>query len=241
MAANDGRFATTQWSLVLAAGGERSADAREALEQLCSIYWYPVFAYVRRRGHPVEEAEDMTQSFFSRLLEKGELASADRTRGRFRTFLLTACQNFLLNEHDRRTALKRGGGQAALSIDFAAAERRYQHSLAHEETPEVLYDRQWSLTLLGSVVDVLRGDYAAAGKGAIFDRLVGFLTMDDSAGSYAEVAADLDTTPAAIKVAVHRLRRRYRDALRRRIAETVDHEGAVDDELRHLMKTMSGV
>ena len=159
MSANRGRFATTQWSLVLAAGNRGSADARAAVERLCSIYWYPVFAFVRRRGHSVEEAEDLTQSFFTRLIEKEDFAAADSNRGRFRTFLLTACQHFLLNERDRSHALKRGGGQVPLSIDIAAAEERYQRSLGHAETPEHLYDRQWCLALLASVLDTVRAEY----------------------------------------------------------------------------------
>ena len=241
MQAGPGRFATTQWSLILAAGSPGSPDARAALEHLCAIYWYPVFAFVRRRGHSVEEAEDLTQSFFGRLIEKEDLAAADRERGRFRTFLLTACEHFLLNERDRARALKRGGGQELLSIDIAAAERRYQSSLGHEETPEHLYDRQWCLALLASVLDSVRDEYAEAGKGNLFERLRGFLAMEDATGSYAETSADLGMTPAAVKVAVHRLRHRYRKALRRRVAETVDSEEAIDDEMRYLMKTVSGL
>ena len=241
MSANQGRFATTQWSLVLAAGNRDSADARAALERLCSIYWYPVFAFVRRRGHPVEEAEDLTQSFFGRLIEKEDIAAADRDRGRFRTFLLTACEHFLLNERDRRLSLKRGGGQTMLSIDVAAAEQRYQRSIGHAETPELLYERQWCLALLASVLDTIRDEYVAAGKGELFDRLRGFLTMDDAAGTHADAAADLDMSPAAVKVAVHRLRRRYREGLRQRVAETVDTEAAIDDEMRHLLNTVSSL
>ena len=245
MQTNRGRFATTQWTLVLAAAKRGSAEAEEALASLCSLYWYPVFAFIRRRGHSFEEAQDLTQSFFARLIEKEDLADADRDRGRFRTFLLTACQHFLLNERDRRLALKRGGGAIAIPIDLAAAEERYQRSLVRAETPEHLYDRQWCLTLLDSVLEVLQAEYRAAGNEVLFERLRGFLTMDDSAGTHAGAGAELGMTPAAVKVAVHRLRRRYREALRRRVAETVDAdaatEAAIDDEMRYLLKIVSDV
>lgn len=235
------RFATTQWSLVVAAGNRGSAEADAALERLCSEYWYPVFAFVRRRGHSVDEAEDLTQAFFTRLIEKEVLSEADRNRGRFRTFLLTGCQNFLSNERDRMLAAKRGGGRTPLSIDVAAAEARYQRALAHDETPERLYDRQWCLTLLARVLDDLREGYVADGKERLFDRLRGFLTIDDDAGSHAEVARDLGMTIAAVKVAVHRLRRRYRDALREHVADTVASPDEIEDERRYLLKTLTGV
>lgn len=241
MHSNRARFATTQWSLVLAAGRRGSAEAEAALEQLCSIYWYPLFAFVRRRGYPVDEAEDLTQAFFTRLIDKHDVAAADRDRGRFRTFLLTACNHFLLNERDRALTIKRGGGRVMIPLDTAAAEARYQRSLGHEETPEQLYDRQWCLTLLASVLNTVRDEYRDTGRESTFDRLRGFLTMDDTAGSLADAASDLQMTAGAVKVAVHRLRRRYRDTLRRIVAETVDSDEAVADEIRYLMKIVSGV
>lgn len=233
-----GRFATTQWSLVLAAGERGSAGAEEALARLCSLYWYPVFAFVRRQGHPSDEAQDLTQGFFARLIEKGDLAGADRSRGRFRSFLLTACQHFLSNERDRTRALKRGGGLLPMSIDVVAAEGRYARALAHSETPERLYDRQWCLTLLAGILDDLREDYEASGKARVFDRLKNFLTADEGAGTQVEAARDLGMTAAAVKVAVHRLRRRYREALRRRVADTVESAEDVEDEIRYLLKTL---
>jgi DNA-directed RNA polymerase specialized sigma24 family protein len=233
------RFATTRWSLVLAAGNRGSVEAEEALARLCSLYWYPVFAFVRRQGHSTDEAQDLTQGFFTRLIDKGDLAGADRNRGRFRSFLLSACQHYMSNERDRMLTLKRGGGRPALSIDGAAAEARYQRALGHAETPECLYDRQWCLTLLTGVLDGLRDRYVAAGSERRFDRLRGFLTMDEDVGSHADAARDLNMTAAAVKVAVHRLRRRYREALRRHIADTVDSPQDVDDEMRHLLKTLS--
>ena len=177
------RFATTQWSLVVAAGENDSARAADALARLCDLYWYPVFAFVRRRGHTTEEAEDLTQGFFTRLIEKGDVGDADRSRGRFRTFLLTACQHYLLNERDRVSAAKRGGGRPPLSIDLAAAEGRYQRAFAHMDTPERAYERQWCLTLLDSALDDLRGEYAAAGNGALFERL---LALRNDVGLLAE-------------------------------------------------------
>jgi DNA-directed RNA polymerase specialized sigma24 family protein len=234
------RFATTQWSLVLAAGRHGSAGAEEALARLCSLYWYPVFAFVRRRGHPKDAAEDLTQGFFTRLIEKGALGHADRNRGRFRSFLLTACQHYLSNERDRAQAEKRGGGLLPVSIDIAAAEGRYERALAHGETPERLYDRQWCLVLLAGVLDDVHEDYKTAGKGRLFERLKDFLTGDDDAGTHADAARDLGMTPAAVKVAVHRLRRRYREALRRRVADTVETDQEIDDEIRHLLKTLEG-
>jgi RNA polymerase sigma-70 factor (ECF subfamily) len=233
------RFATTQWSLVLSAGNRGSAAGEEALARLCSLYWYPIFAFVRRQGHPADQAQDLTQGFFARLIEKGDLGGADRSRGRFRSFLLTACQHFLANERDRELAKKRGGGRVPVSIDVAAAEGRYDRALAHSETPERLYDRQWCLSLLAGVLDDLRLDYEAAGRERVFDRLKDFLTADEGAGTYADAARELGMTAAAIKVAVHRLRRRYREALRRRVEETVESAEDVDDEIRHLLRTLS--
>jgi DNA-directed RNA polymerase specialized sigma24 family protein len=233
-----GRFATTQWSLVLAAGERGSAGAEEALARLCSLYWYPVFAFVRRQGHRSAEAEDLTQGFFARLIEKGDLGDADRSRGRFRSFLLTACQHFLSNERDRTRAKKRGGGLLPVAIDVAAAERRYERALAHSETPERLYDRQWCLTLLASVLDDVREDYVAAGRERVFDRLKDFLTGDEAAGTHADAARNLAMTAAAVKVAVHRLRRRYHERLRRHVADTVAAAQDVEDEIRYLLKTL---
>jgi len=233
-----GRFETTQWSLVLAAGQRGSAAAEEALARLCSLYWYPVFAFVRRQGYPADDAQDLTQGFFARLIEKGDLRAADRSRGRFRSFLLTNCQYFLANQRDRVFAQKRGGGRVPLSIDVAAAEGRYELALAHSETPERLYDRQWCLTLLDAVFDGLRAEYAEAGKENVFDRLKEFLTAGEDAGTHADAARELGTSAGAIKVAVHRLRRRYRDELRRRVADTVGSDQGVEDEIRYLLETL---
>lgn len=232
------RFATTQWSLVLAAGNRGSPSAEEALARLCALYWYPVFAFVRREGYGSDDARELTQSFFTRLIEKNDLEDADRSRGRFRSFLSAACRHFLSNERDFAGRLKRGGDAVRIPIDVALAEGRYQRALAHSETPERLYDRQWCLILLDSVLETLRQEYTAAGKEILFDRLCGFLTFDESAGTYADAARDLGMTPAAVKVAAYRLRGRYRDALRRTVADTVGSEADVDDEIRYLLKTL---
>ena len=231
------RFATTRWSLVMAAGQRGSAEAEQALASLCEMYWYPVFAFVRRMGHSVDEAQDLTQGFFTRLIEKSYLEDADRDRGRFRAFLLTACRRFVLDEHDRATALKRGGGAKTFSIDVEGAEQRYQRALAHEDTPERFFERQWCLTLLDSVLEDLRNDYVASENERLFDRLSPFLTMADDAGTHAEAGRDLGMQPGAVKVAVHRLRAKYRDAFRNRVSETVGDGRDVDDELRHLLET----
>jgi DNA-directed RNA polymerase specialized sigma24 family protein len=233
-----GRFETTQWSLVLAAGQRGSAAAEDALARLCSLYWYPVFAFVRRQGYSADDAQDLTQGFFARLIEKGDLSAADRSRGRFRSFLLTNCQYFLANERDRALTQKRGGGRVPLSIDVAAAEGRYERALAHSETPERLYDRQWCLTLLDAVFDALRAEYAEAGKENVFDRLKEFLTAGEDAGTHADAARELGTSAGAVKVAVHRLRRRYREELRRRVVDTVGSDEDVEDELRYLLDTL---
>lgn len=233
------RFETTEWSLVLAAGGEAGTTAAgPALARLCDVYWHPVFAFVRRRGHPPEDARDLTQGFFARLIEKGDLGDADRSRGRFRTFLLTACQHYLANEHDRATAAKRGSGVRPRPIDVATAERRYERAFAHDETPERVYDRQWCLTLLDGVFEKLRAEYARDGKQQLFDRLKDFVTADEDAGTHADAARDLATTAGAVKVAVHRLRRRFRDELLRRVADTLGPDQEVEDEIRYLLGTV---
>ena len=191
-----------------------------------------------RQGYRAEDAQDLTQGFFARLIEKGDLRAADRNRGRFRSFLLTNCQYFLANERDRAVAQKRGGGRLPLSIDVASAESRYARALAHSETPERLYDRQWCLALLDGVFEILRAEYVGTGRADHFDRLKEFLTAGPDAGTHADAARDLGTSAGAVRVAVHRLRRRYREELRRRVADTVGSDPDVEDEIRYLLKTL---
>lgn len=230
-------FATTRWSLVAAARDPAAPDSRQALADLCRAYWYPVYAYVRRRGHGHHAAQDLTQAFFTRLLARNDLAAADQTRGRFRSFLLTACQHFLANEHDRDTAKKRGGGKAHVPLDFEGADGRYSLEPADETTPERLFDRRWALELLDRAVTELRAEYEQSGRGKLFDALKDSLAGGAEAG-YAELAAGLGMTEGAVKVAVHRLRQRYKDRLRAVIADTVATPEEVDDEIRALFAAL---
>ena len=234
-----GRFATTQWTLVLAAGNGTAAAADEALAALCQTYWYPVYAFVRRRGHDPDDARDLTQSFFARVIEKSALGHADPARGRFRSFLLTAVQNFLANEHAKSQAQKRGGGVGVVPLDAADAESRFAGEPSHALTPERLFDRRWAMVQLELCLDELRQEYARRGQSPLFVRLQPFLGGDVPGGSYPAVAAELGMTESAIKVAVHRLRQRYRELLRRQILQTVTSPDEVDDEVRHLFAALA--
>jgi RNA polymerase sigma factor (sigma-70 family) len=232
------RFATTRWSVVVAAGRTPSPDTRQALAALCEAYWYPLYAFVRRKGHSVDDAQDLTQAFFAELLEKDRLRAADRERGRFRTFLLASLEHFLANQWRRAGAAKRGRGRPTISLDLERGESQYRLEPAHELTPEKLYERRWALTMLDNALSKLREEYAQREKLDLFDRLRGCLGGDKQRVPYAQLAADLDMTEAAIKVAVHRLRKRYRDILRAEIAETVDSPEEIDDELRDLFRAV---
>jgi RNA polymerase sigma-70 factor (ECF subfamily) len=234
-----GRFATTHWSLILAAGRGATPDARAALAALCGTYWYPLYAFARRLGQSADDAQDSTQAFFARLLEKHYLRDADQSRGKFRSFLLAAFKHFLANERDRARAQKRGGGRPVLSLDFAAGESRYGREPSHEATPERLYERRWALAVLDWVLARLRGEAVRDGKDAAFDRLKGFLTGDGDAASYRDLAAELGRSEGAVKVAVHRLRRRYREVLREEIAQTVTGPADVEDELMYLLTALT--
>jgi RNA polymerase sigma-70 factor (ECF subfamily) len=215
------------------------ADSRAALADLCQTYWYPLYAFVRRRGHGADEAADLTQGFFATLLEKNYLADADRTRGRFRTFLLSSLKHYLCNEHDRATRLKRGGGKPVVSLDVDDAEARYRREPSHDVTPERLFDRRWALVLLEQVLARVRDDYAAEGKGRLFEALKGSLTCDADAQTHARVAASIGMSEGAVRVAVHRLRQRYRRRLRDAIADSVESEAGVDEEIRDLFAALS--
>lgn len=222
---------------MLAAGGRATSESRRALEELCEGYWQPLYAYVRRRGFDADEAQDLTQDFFARLLEKQTLERADPRRGRFRSFLLGSLNHFLANHRRERRALKRGGGGSMLSLDFAAGERRIQIEPMHELTAERLFDRRWALTLLDRVLDGLRDEYTAAGKAKLFDELKRHLD-GGAAPTYEDSATRLQMNPGAVKVAAHRLRRRFRDRLRAEVAQTVD-TAEVEDELRWLLRSVA--
>jgi len=231
-----GQFPTTRWSLIVATHRKPTSSAREALASLCESYWYPLYAYVRRQGHAVEDAQDLTQGFFAVLLEKDYLADFDRERGRFRSFLLGAFKHYMSNERDRQRAAKRGGGQPLVSLDAQDAERRYSVEPAHDLTPERVYDRRWALVLLDRTLERLCRESAPS---AHFDRLKVFL-MGDSAGvSYGQLAAELGMNEGAVKVAVYRLRRRFRDTLLAEIAETVAGAEEVEQEMRFLLSVVS--
>ena len=241
--AENAHFATTRWTLVVAAGAAKPdglPEARKALGELCALYWYPVYAYVRRRGKNAEDALDLTQGFFARLIEKNDLAAADPARGRFRGWLLASVKHYLANEWDRATAAKRGGGRTLLSINPDEAEDRYRHEPAHSLTPETIFDRRWALTLLEQALADLQSECARDGKTDLFAALKPTLTGDgrDAANPYRDIAARLGTTEGALKVAAHRLRKRYRDLLRQSIAETVERPEDIDEEIRDLFAAL---
>jgi RNA polymerase sigma-70 factor (ECF subfamily) len=231
-------FETTRWSLVVSAGQIGTPESKEALATLCGLYWYPIYLFVRRRGYNAEEALDLTQGFFTRLLEKNDLATADRSRGRFRSWLLGCLKHFLANEWDRSTALKRGGGKSLLSIDAEDAEGRYLREPSHDLTPERVFDRRWALTLLDQTLSTLREECKKNGKTALFDALKPALAGEGRDESYSNLGTQLGMSEGAVKVAAHRLRGRYRDILRLRIAETVDTEQAVDEEIKDLFEAL---
>jgi RNA polymerase sigma-70 factor (ECF subfamily) len=225
--------------MVLSAGRKASPDARRALEELCRLYWYPLYAYVRRRGKTRQDAEDLTQEFFARLLSKDFLRGADRERGRFRAFLLVAFQRFMANEWDRSRALKRGGGQAPVPLDGDAAERRYQIEPADDMSADRIFERRWALTLIEQTMARLRREYAEASRAKEFDQLKGFLTSARGEISYGPAAVALGQTEGALRVAAHRMRKRFRELFREEVAQTVSGPEEVDEELRHLLGALS--
>jgi RNA polymerase sigma-70 factor (ECF subfamily) len=228
------RFATTHWSLVLAASRRAAADAADALATLCAHYWYPLYAHVRRRGHDAEEAQDLVQEFFARLLEHDDLQAADQRRGRFRSFLLAALDHFLANEWRRGRAQKRGGGHKPLALDFARGEARYLREPCHTMTAERVYERHWALTLIERAVAGLREEFAEAGKLDQFDRLKPYLGGGEGTVPYREIAGAQGISEGAVKVSVHRMRRRCRELVRAEIAQTVAGPKDLEDELRDL-------
>ena len=234
------RFGSTKWSLVLAAGRQSSPDSAQALETLCQIYWYPLYAFARRRGQTAQQAEDATQGFFAEVFEKQYFRSANPQRGRFRSFLLTMFKRFMSTEMQRYSAAKRGGGTSTLSIDFPTGERRYLLEPEDRWTAEKLYDRRWALTLLDRVLNQLRDSYVAKGKAEFFDRAQVFLTGDVGGERYADVAGKLQISPGALRVAVHRMRGHYREMLIAEVAQTLQNPNESENELEYLRSAIRG-
>lgn len=232
-------FATTRWSVVLAAGHDDTSMARDALAYLCQTYWYPLYAYARRRGCSPQDAQDLAQEFFARLLERNWIAQADRQRGRFRTFLLSSMQHFMANEWHKARAQKRGGARPVLSLDDDSPERRYLLEPADKDTPETLYERSWAMALLNGVLDRLESEYRRDGKAAWMKAMRPVLTAGKGGIDYAGISARLGITEAAARVAAHRLRHRYRQLIRAEVAGTVESPGEVEAEMRHLFQALS--
>jgi RNA polymerase sigma-70 factor (ECF subfamily) len=235
-----GQFNTTHWSIVLAcAADDDTGQARDALGKLFQIYWYPLYAYIRRRGYGEHDTEDLVQAFCLQLQEKDALARADPQRGKFRTFLLTSLQNFLANQQARSRAQKRGGGREMIFLDSEEAHTRYRLEPVDRLTPEAIFDTRWAHAVLEETLAGLRADFVERGKGRLFDGLSSFLSADEPVNSYQQAAIRLGLPLSAIKTSVHRLRQDYRAKLREEIAKTVSTPGEVDDELRHLRKVLA--
>lgn len=234
----DGRrvdqFETTHWSVVLAAGVGTTPESKHALTALCERYWGPLYAYVRRRGYDVPDAQDITQGFFADLLERSSLKAANPDRGKFRAYLLTALKHYLSNEQRQQRAEKRGGGVCPLSLDFDSAEGRYRSEPADASTPESIYERQWAMNLLTTILIRLTEEHASTEKRALFDRLRPCMTGEETAMPYRQLAAELAMSEGAVKVAIHRLRKRFGELLRQEIAQTVAGDAEVEQEIRDL-------
>ncbi|MHC4912076.1 MAG: RNA polymerase sigma factor [Planctomycetota bacterium] len=235
-----GRFATTHWSVVQAAGLPNSSRYKSSLETLCKTYWYPLYAYLRRHGYNADQASDYTQAFFARIMEKQSIRLADPKRGKFRSFLLTSLKNFIADEYDRSQAQKRGGGKNILSLDFESAEGQYSLEPKDQSSPEKLFERSWAITLLKNTLDRLSGEYKDGRKKKLFEHLKIYLTTDKKTAAYSDIAEKLQMAEGAVKVAVHRLRKRYRELLKEEIAHTVNSENEVDEEINELFKALSG-
>jgi RNA polymerase sigma factor (sigma-70 family) len=231
------QFPTTRWTLVVAAGDPQRKEARSALVSLCENYWYPLYAYLRRRGYSADEGQDLTQEFFVRVLEGRYLDRADPEKGRFRSFILTSLKFFVADEEDRHRARKRGGG-VLVPLEFSSGEERYQREPAHDETPERIFERRWALSVLDRVVEKLRDEFVQHGRPEHFERLKVFL-LGQSDASYAALACEMNTSEGALKVAIHRLRKRYRELFRQEIADTVADPAEVESELRYLASVLT--
>lgn len=239
MATDPQFFATTRWSVVLAAGSPDSPGARDALAQLCEHSWYPLYAFLRRRGHGPDEAQDLTQGFFADLLERGDLGRADPERGRFRSFLLGALKHYVANQRQASQAQKRGGGERPLSFEWSEAEGRFALEPEERHTPESLYNSSWARALLDSVLGHLEAEYEARGKRELFQQLAPCLGGHADALPYAEIARELGANEGTVKVAVHRMRGRYRQLLRAEIQETLAEGGDVEQEIRDLFEALA--
>lgn len=232
-------FQTTHWSVVLRGGDVLSEEGRLALEKLCRMYWFPIYAFIRKRGYSPEQAQDLTQGFFATFLEKNQIAKAARERGRFRCFLMSSVENFLYNEHDRARAQKRGGGQELISLDEQDAEARYLSEPGTEPDPAKTFEQRWAATLLNTVLTRLQEEFSATGRRDLFEALQAHLWGDSESVPYPQLAEQFGLSLANIKTTAHRLRLRYRELLRAEIANTVALPSDVDDEIRHLMKVVS--
>ena len=233
-------FVTTHWSVVLSARQKDSPETAAALETLCRTYWYPLYAYVRRQGHSPPDAQDLTQGFFARLLQRDYLKAAAREKGRFRTFLIVALKRFMANEWDRARAQKRGGSQPPLSLDTELAEERYRIEPADNATADGIFERRWALTLLDRTMTRLREQFTGAGNAKEFERLKACLTAERGDISYGEIAGALGLNEGAVRVAVHRLRKRFREIFREEIAHTVSSADEIEEEVRYLMGVLAG-
>ena len=232
-------FATTHWTVVLAAGKRSTPQSDGALEELCRSYWFPLYAYVRRHGHNKEDAEDLTQAFFARFLEKNYLEGLSAERGRFRAFLLASLKHFLINDWKKSQRQKRGGGEMPLSLDWQTADTIFQVAAVNEPSPDKAFDREWALALLAKVIERLQKECEADGKAKLFGQLKIFLTAGKGELSHAEAATKLGMDETAVRVAVHRLRKRYRQLLRDEIAQTLADDADVDEEMRALFGAFS--
>jgi DNA-directed RNA polymerase specialized sigma24 family protein len=233
-------FATTHWSVVLQTSDSESPQSMVALEKLCRTYWHPLFAFIRRKGHSEEDAKDLTQQFFARLLERRDFRTVDARKGKFRTFLLAALTHFLSNERDRTMAAKRGGGRTILSLDEMNVEQLSRSEPASDVSPDKLFDRRWAMTLLAEAVAKLRGEMDTGDKLGVFEELKSFLTSDAPDGEYAKVAERLGCAKQSIALQVFRMRQRYRELVRAEVAHTVSSPTEVDEEMRHLMAALLG-
>jgi RNA polymerase sigma-70 factor (ECF subfamily) len=232
-------FATTHWTVVLAAGRRHSPQSDRALEELCRTYWFPLYAYVRRHGHTKEDAEDLVQAFFARFLEKNYLAELDAEHGRFRAFLLASLKHFMINEWRRGARLKRGGGVATLSLDWQTADTKFQVADTRAPSPDKAFDREWALVLLAKVIERLQKECDDHGKAGQFEQLKIFLTAGKGECSYADAGQALDMDETTARVTVHRLRKRYRELLRDEIAQTLTDPAQVDEEMKALFGAFS--